>query len=248
MLDTYENIIIGNFLFGFGVEMGLSADSHILPTCCNLLQQGPYDNPLSDLLVFNSNFFRIVEFKRAANDSEKEESKLVQLQRALTPNSSKQLEQVSRKIHWYVKSDTRKKLETWVVPYLDFQKLETPGLIGPTDLSTFAKETAHEAHRSSRRLDDAEVEDCRRYLNLLAHRQKTSTAASGALFLQAVGGRIEYVALPNLSDVFLSPKAIIRDAEMYQERVIRQYELEHQQRMRRQIEREGPGYGRGFGR
>jgi hypothetical protein len=247
VLDTYENIIIGNFLFGFGVEMGLNARTEFPPTCCNLLQQQPYDKPLGDLLVFNSRFFRLIEFKRATNDSEKEESKLVELTRAMSASSMQHLEAMSRKIHWFVKSDTRKGLETWIVPYLDFPELDQPGGVPTTDLGKYARDTARDAFASAR-LDDHEVEQCRLYLHLLAHCQKTPAAASGALFLQVVAGQIEYVAVPNLSDILLSPARIMERVAMREREMTMESEGIRERQREHNLEREGPHLGGGMGR
>ena len=64
-LDTYENIIVGNFLFGLGIDVGLKNDeSATRSICANLLQQTPYDTRLCDVLLVNSRFFRLIEFKR----------------------------------------------------------------------------------------------------------------------------------------------------------------------------------------
>jgi hypothetical protein len=72
----------------------------------SLLQQTPLDTRLGDLLVFNSSFFRVIEFKRSSNDTPKEYQKLESLSAALTVPKLGNLTEVSRRIHWYVKSGT----------------------------------------------------------------------------------------------------------------------------------------------
>ena len=44
MADIYENIVIGNFLVGFGIGVGLlHSSAPIEPLAVNLLQQTPMD-------------------------------------------------------------------------------------------------------------------------------------------------------------------------------------------------------------
>src|SRR5437879_6471440 len=116
-MDIYENIVIGNFLFGLGTAMGLrhgvdrqigGIDSHFV----SLFQQTPLDKSFGDVLLGskNSRIIRLIEFKRAANDSCKEQSKLTALLRALTTPSNNRLQLISRKIHWYVESEFQTRL------------------------------------------------------------------------------------------------------------------------------------------
>jgi hypothetical protein len=91
--DTYENLILGNFLFGLGLELGLNQEHAPVPsTLVNLHQQTNLDTRLCDVLILNSRFFRMFEFKRTANDREKEKSKVIQLSRALSATASEGLE------------------------------------------------------------------------------------------------------------------------------------------------------------
>jgi len=82
-MDVYENIVIGNFLFGLGVAMGRRSEAEGLPLSANLLQQTPLDKGCGDVLVQGARAMRILEFKRASNDDFKEKAKLIHLSRAL---------------------------------------------------------------------------------------------------------------------------------------------------------------------
>jgi|GEM_PF-3203239 len=66
-MDIYENIIIGNFLYSFGVAMGGRSDAKELPLLVNLLQQTPLDQGAGDVLVRGARVMRLLEFKRLAN-------------------------------------------------------------------------------------------------------------------------------------------------------------------------------------
>lgn len=81
-LDVYENVVIGQFLFGLGVKMG-SRNSDA--TSVSLFQQTPSDASVGDVLVKNPGVVRVIEFKRQRADAtskKKETAKLAALQRA----------------------------------------------------------------------------------------------------------------------------------------------------------------------
>jgi|GEM_PF-3880573 len=71
---AYENQLIGVFLFGLGVATGRAAKSRPIQDAVSLLQQGPMDKPLGDLLLGNATRGCLIEFKRSRKtiDSENE--------------------------------------------------------------------------------------------------------------------------------------------------------------------------------
>jgi hypothetical protein len=135
-MDVYENVVVGNFLFGLGVKMGLQRNSGTSPT---LLQQTPIDEQLGDVLLKSRAIVRLIEFKRQkapAKVKRKEANKLSRLARCLNKHPrSETLQAVSRRIHWYIESKIEKAelkdsqdpapnrfvLSSCIVPYLDFQ-------------------------------------------------------------------------------------------------------------------------------
>ncbi len=50
-VKLYENVVIGNFLYGLGVSVGAQLRGHVLPASVNLLQQTPEDKALADVLL-----------------------------------------------------------------------------------------------------------------------------------------------------------------------------------------------------
>jgi hypothetical protein len=75
---TYENIIIGNFLVGFGLLMGYrhkDEELEISEMCVNLTQQTGFDKAIGDVLLEVAGIIRVLEFKRATNKSIKRKSK-----------------------------------------------------------------------------------------------------------------------------------------------------------------------------
>lgn len=191
--------------------MGLDNQPEEVPWMCpSLLQQTPLDTRLGDLLVFNSSFFRVIEFKRASNDAAKEHQKLESLSVALGVPRLRDLTEVSRRIHWYVKSDTRTGLKTWVVPYLDFPALESGDSCSCMDLNTFVTDTARHASKRQK-LSEDETEQCRRYLDVVYHSYASrvgTSASSGTLILQTKGGELQNLLLPDILEVLRTPRQI----------------------------------------
>ncbi len=68
-MKLYENVVIGNFLYGLGVSVGAQLRGHILPASVNLLQQTPEDKALADVLLSFPGTLRLIEFKSADNRS-----------------------------------------------------------------------------------------------------------------------------------------------------------------------------------
>ncbi len=201
-MDIYENIVIGNFLFGLGLEMG----KEVPPISVNLLQQTPLDRPLGDVLIAKAHFVRVVEFKRVANDSDKEQLKLRSIQRALSANIDRRLATISRKIHWYLASEVsasaedKMRFRVRIAPYLDFD-FDTGGKW--TNLRTFICETASAAIHSM--LSDEEILACERYVNLLMGIAESTAASSGALIIwRTDANEIRHLAVPSIHDLHLT--------------------------------------------
>ncbi|CAM2157911.1 hypothetical protein PT2222_470001 [Paraburkholderia tropica] len=58
-MEPYENIVIGNFLYSFGLTVGQLSGEAVRPMCVNLLQQTPLDRPLGDLMFENAGVVRL---------------------------------------------------------------------------------------------------------------------------------------------------------------------------------------------
>ena len=63
------------------------------------LQQTSLDTVLGDLLIANTRFVRLIEFKRELNKDRKERVKLTRLKAVLDSDSFAFLESISREIH-----------------------------------------------------------------------------------------------------------------------------------------------------
>ena len=101
-MKLYENVVIGNFLYGLGVSVGAQLRGHVLPASVNLLQQTPEDKALADVLLSFPGTLRLIEFKTADNRSGKEAARFRKLSHAL--ESDARLTPLSHRIHWYVET------------------------------------------------------------------------------------------------------------------------------------------------
>ena len=111
-MTLYENVIIGNFLYGLGLDIGISLglnnEDVDLPSIVNLLQQTPADKELGDMLLEFPGVVKVLEFKNAKNPSKKEKRRVEKLEKALKDNE--RMKYVSREIHWYIETEPFNKI------------------------------------------------------------------------------------------------------------------------------------------
>ncbi|WP_157750865.1 hypothetical protein [Janthinobacterium svalbardensis] len=229
-MDIYENIVIGNFLYGLGLAMGGAYQTRQLPLSVNLLQQTPLDRGAGDVLVRGSCVMRLLEFKRSANDDDKEESKLIHLQRSLSNSVNSDLIPVSREVHWFIRSRSEcGNLDLQISPYLDFNKIVESKI----NFGEFIGEMVKEAIGAT---DDRSA-IFSRYLRILAESQGSIKGSSGGLIVSVDdSGLIKYVVVEDLREIGLK---LDRLQEIY-----RQRQLERQQQYEKQWTRSLPGIQR----
>lgn len=117
-LKLYENVVIGNFLYGLGHSIGSTTKEKRQLSVINLLQQTPADKELGDMLLEFPGVVRLIEFKNRTSLLTKEKDRCKQL--SLQIGDSKELQQISRDIHWYVETEPFKELcLNNINPYLD---------------------------------------------------------------------------------------------------------------------------------
>jgi hypothetical protein len=202
-MDIYENIVIGNFLYGLGVAMGSRTNNmNTAPIAVNLFQQTPLDKPVGDLLVSGTCVMRILEFKRERNDSPKEESKLIKLETSIAALKNPEMKELSRKVHWFLSTSMKGEFfNIRIVPYLD-QRLKTNS--GPKMLE-FINSIVDEVLNSK---TDKTVEFSR-YLELVANSQGSPVGSSGGL-ITAINpnGEIRYIIVEDLRELDLTLKKV----------------------------------------
>lgn len=198
-MKLYENVVIGNFLYGLGVSVGAQLGSNVLPASVNLLQQTPEDKALGDVLLSFPGTLRLIEFKSAANRSGKEEARF----RKLSLTISKSMMPLSHRIHWYVETtpDVPAGVKTYFSSYLS--ALSQPVRPAePLNLERFIAQTARSIF-SSQAEDPEAVRD---YLKLIRWCQGVNEDSSaGALIVVCDGqGNLRYAELKNIMELSMT--------------------------------------------
>lgn len=238
LISPYENIVIGNFIYGLGLAIGRRAKGEPSIASVSLTQQTPLDPQMGDLMVRFPGVIRLIEFKRSGSKSTKEDHKLKLLRVALSPYAH--LQAVSRAVHWYVKSmptAADSQVPIRVCPYLEMASG------GRTQtLADFSNELA------TRALDPGAVEPAgslvQEYLDCLARMADGSTASGGGVIVcVSPDGAVNYVALSDLRQLgmqqskFLAlQQQLTHDIEMAQEHE-RQLGMTHKRDRSPQMER-----------
>lgn len=221
MPSPFENIVIGNFLYGLGLAMG--HQPQVVEGCISLLQQTPLDRPLGDVLVHYPGAVCLLEFKREEANWTKERAKL-QMLRAVLKNRP-HLESVSRDIHRFVRIDrfstatATGEVPIIVSPYLDFDGDAPP----EAPLAEFTRELVREAagrmRHTQRRLH--------RYIHAVAtFAHVRGLRAPGVLVSVSATGGLRYVAVDNIADLRCTGRTLL--TRLHERERTRQQELAQQ--------------------
>lgn len=221
----YENIVIGNFLYGLGFAVRAKKSSGLMAGVVNLLQQSPADTLLGDLLLEFPGVVRLIEFKADTNRSSKEVTRHTKLAAGLTGKPDQQ--RVSRAIHWYVETAPSESegVDARIVPYLDaFPKKETKH----DRLETFIDRTATEVVEGQ---PDITKEAAKAYLTWVRMTQGEGEVGSGGLLLLAdTNGTLRYAQLLDMLELRLQHRQWLNIHEHRIERELRyqrELDLEH---------------------
>lgn len=216
-MKLYENVVIGNFLYGLGFAIGKRVKSDTFPSIVNLLQQTPDDPALGDMLFQAPGLLRVFEFKmRDAYEGKKKEAERQQkLKKHLEPFPD--LIPVSREVHWYIEADASKdEFVSGIVPYIDAFQRKT----SEQNFTDFIQEiaTAAVAERSI-----SSIEAMNRYLSLLATLHKDGVSSGGLVVKMTADGTLHYADLVSITELVLSREQIAaqrieREAQREQER------------------------------
>jgi len=195
MLDPYENILIGNFLYSLGLVIGKRTPTTQLAGAINLLQQTPMDGALGDVLIGYPGIIRLIEFKRKSNKSKKEANKHELLIAALKEKST--LRAVSRTVHWYVETaEDPLEWTTRICPYIDFDKENQNERSSLKEFTEQLADTALSAVKSEFPEDQITI-----YLQLVAALSKRDGSSSGLLVSINGDGTLRYIAIENIRDL-----------------------------------------------
>ncbi len=194
MLSPYENVIIGNFIYGLGLVMGRKPRQ--IDSCVNLLQQTPLDKVLGDVMLQFPGAWRLIEFKRVGANVKKERVKLATYRGATRRVVG--LRDASLRAHWFVETGQHiidefdnSTFQMNVRPYL---KLEEYGGIS---LEAFADQVAADAYGGPP--NRAELDLYLRLIKLFGCLDGYET--SGLLVGVGSDGGLSYLPLENITDL-----------------------------------------------
>ncbi|WP_085688317.1 MULTISPECIES: hypothetical protein [unclassified Pseudomonas] len=195
-MKIYENIIIGNFLFGLGWALNAKNPSGSIGCAINMLQQTPADKLLGDLMVGFKGVVRLIEFKREGADMTKELAKHSLLSKAV---ASADLARISREVHWYLEAGaTEESLNSRIVPYLEAFDSDDY----TQSMSSFIQELADEVVNPKNLYTNEQVAE---YLHWLRMTQGSGRIGSGGLLLVAdQNGTLRYLPMRDLMDLSLT--------------------------------------------
>jgi len=201
MLSPYENIIIGNFLYGLGLAMGRRPTP--VDACVNLLQQTPLDKALGDVMLQFPGAWRLIEFKRVGANMKKEAVKLATYRGATSRD--RELREASLTAHWFVESGPyvvdefdNAEFQMKVRPYLQLQE------DGGISLEAFVERIVDDARRGPTRRKELDL-----YLRLIRlFGCLDGYETSGLLVGVNSAGGLVYLPLDNITDLNATSKLL----------------------------------------
>jgi hypothetical protein len=203
-LKLYENVVIGNFLYGLGSAIRARANSDVILSSVNLLQQTPLDKELADVLLAFPGVVRLIEFKQLNNNSEKEPIRVEVLVNETKKN--KRFLKISKAIHWFVETNPEK--DTFVsriVPYLDAYTT----VQGTQTLNQFIEEIADKAVNER---EEFTQEDLREYLEFVQLTLGKGDVGGGGLILVVdKAGNLRFVQLTDMRQLKLQHRDFIQE-------------------------------------
>lgn len=209
----YENVVIGNFLYGLGSAVRAKSKSDIVASSVNLLQQTPADKELADVLLEFPGVVRLIEFKQSNNKSDKEKTKLTHLRAMI--GDDKKLTEISKSIHWFVETTPKNQnFISRIVPYLDLEY--EPQNKNQYKLADFIEDIAKEAINSKNLFKRDEL---RGYLQLVKRINNKDTNSTSGIFLSINSeGKLFFIELTNMLQLKLLDRDYIKNIELQYER------------------------------
>lgn len=201
-MKLYENVAIGNFLYGLGFAVGKRVKGSDFPSAINLLQQTPDDTLFGDVLIRAPGMLRIFEFKQRGNNESKEPLRHAKLKEHLKGKDALIL--ISRTVHWFIETaPDEKSFFSRIVPYLDAY----PKTDEQHSFAEFVNTTADAVVGNSEPLPQADIGA---YLAHLLHVHNSEGAGSGCLIVKmSETGELHYAELTSILDLTLTKKSIL---------------------------------------
>jgi hypothetical protein len=214
-LKLYENVVIGNFLYGLGLAVGAKANTSVIPSIVSLLQQTPADKLLCDLLLEFPGVVRLIEFKTRENKSKKEIRKHSLLK--ISIGDDKKIIKLAKSTHWFIETDPDKNSNNFIsriVPYLDAY----PEDEFSDSLEHFIEKTAEDVINNNTAFSQ---EDLKYYLSLVAGCQGAGEVNTGGLLLVIdSSGGLRFVELTDMMQLRLQHKEFVKEVALKSQQLI----------------------------
>lgn len=228
-LKLYENVVIGNFLYGLGFAIASRIDEPSFPSMVNLFQQTPADTAIGDLIMRFPGVLRIIEFKQQENKDDKEPIRHQHLSEQLEHYTRRR--EISRRVHWFIETaPTEEAFVSRIVPYLDAY----PPTSSQHNLASFINGIAGAAVDGEPDIANEELDD---YIKFIGTCHKSGAASAGGLVVKmSSSGSLAYVALKSMEELRLEPYRVL-DARRKQEAQfvkVQEIALEQARKMRQQ--------------
>lgn len=197
-MKLYENVVIGNFLYGLGYSIGNGTKEKRQLSVINLLQQTPADKELGDMLLEFPGTVRLIEFKNRKSSLTKEKDRCKQL--TIQIGKNQKLQKISRDVHWYVETEPFKDVcLNNINPYLDaFSGNESTHTI-----ETFIESITSAVIEPEYKVSHSELEA---YLALVSTCQGDGNISTGGLIVSVGEDGIRYVQFADIMQLRLQHK------------------------------------------
>lgn len=231
-MKIYENVVIGNFLYGLGLNLGLRISKHrnnkeneideeenSYPSVINMLQQTPSDKLLGDMILEFPGVVRIIEFKNASNKSKKEELKIKKLNVAL--NGMNRYTEISREIHWYIETKPLDDIcVNKIIPYIDTYS----GELGYFHLETYIKSIIDNIFYNT---SEITLDEIQAYIDLLIRTNGSGSIGTGGIIISTSKAGIHYAEFTDIRELRLQHKTYKNNMAQTLESVMKS-ELQHE--------------------
>ena len=199
----YENVLIGQFIYGLGLRIGKQTQSDCFPAAVNLLQQCPEDTALGDVLLSFPGTLRLIEFQAEDRDKSKERTRQEKLQIILESDDERL--QISRRVHWYFEFSPLSPAEVggFFTPYIemDFSSKSLPKQAHA--INQFIASVADDVllHPSD---DDARIQQEKDYLISVRLCHVGNSSGSGALIVTVgASGGFHYIVVKDMMELHM---------------------------------------------
>ncbi|ENM5855843.1 hypothetical protein NTE09_003885 [Vibrio mimicus] len=203
-MKLYENVVIGNFLYGLGYSVGTKKGGNEVLSVVNLLQQSPADKELGDVLLEFPGVVKLIEFKNKAGSLKKEMQRHSQLKSALGEDHANI--SLSKSIHWYVETEPFNDIcINNIKPYLDaFDSSVNDSFT----LETFIEKIVDDVFSNDTTFSDDDFKD---YLSLVARCQGTGEVGTGGIIIAVSESRIRYFQFTDIMQLRLQHKEYVNE-------------------------------------